>query len=50
MKIINKYYPFYLGLIVCIILIGKSSQYGYWSFSLLIAYLIGYFKLTKFHK
>lgn len=49
MSNIKKYYPFWLGLIVCLILIGKSSQYGFWSFSVLGAYLIGYFKLTKLH-
>lgn len=49
MKIIKKYYPFWLGLAVCIILIGKSAQYELLSFSVLLAYLIGYFKLTKLH-
>lgn len=49
MKTINKYYPFILGLLICLILIGKSSQHGLWSFSVLTVYLIGYFKLTKFH-
>jgi len=44
-----KYYPFWLGLIICVMLIGKSSQYGLWSFSVLLAYLMGYFKLTKFN-
>lgn len=48
-KTFNKYYPFWLGLIICVILIGKSAQYGLWSFSVLLAYLIGYFKLTKFN-
>ena len=45
-----KYYPFCLGLLVCISLIGKSSQYGFWSFSVLLAYIIGYFKLTNFEQ
>jgi hypothetical protein len=49
-KIFLKYYPFWLGLLVCIILIGKSSQYGLWSFSVLSAYIIGYFKLTNFEQ
>jgi hypothetical protein len=49
-SIFLKYYPFCLGLLVCIILIGKSSQYGFWSFSVLLAYIIGYFKLTNFEQ
>lgn len=50
MKTILKYYPFWLGLIICLILIGKAAQYGLWSYAVLLAYLIGYFNLTKFHK
>jgi hypothetical protein len=49
-KIFLKYYPFWLGLLVCITLIGKSSQYGLWSFSVLLAYIVGYFKLTNFNQ
>jgi hypothetical protein len=48
-KTFLKYYPFWLGLIVCLILIGRSAQYGLWSFSVLSAYGIGYYRLTKFH-
>jgi hypothetical protein len=44
-----KYYPFWLGLIACIELIGMSVKYDMWSFSVLIAYIVGYFKLTKFN-
>lgn len=33
---------FWVGLLLCIILIGKSAQYGFWSFSVLLAYIIGY--------
>ena len=44
-----KYYPFWLGLLLCLALIGKSAEYGLWSFSVLSAYIIGHFKLTKFH-
>jgi hypothetical protein len=45
----TKYYPFWLGLLVCIVLIGKSAEHDLWSFSVLAAYTIGYFKLTKFN-
>jgi len=48
-EIFLKSYPFLLGLIVCLILIGKSAEYGFWSFSVLGAYIIGYYKLTKLH-
>lgn len=45
---IKKYYPFWLGLIVCIALIGFGSQHG-WSFAVFGAYIMGYFNLTKLH-
>lgn len=49
MNIFKKFYPFLLGLLIVIILIGKASTYGFWSITVLFAYFIGYFKLTKFH-
>ena len=47
MNKIKKYYPFWLGLLICVILISKTKEYS--SFGILLAYLIGYFKLTKLH-
>ena len=49
MDYLKKYYPFWLGLYVCIVLIGWSAQHGLWAFSVIGAFLVGYFKLTKFH-
>lgn len=49
MNIFKNFYPFLLGLLIVIILIGKASTYGFWSITVLFAYFIGYFKLTKFH-
>lgn len=48
MKIFLKYYPFWLGLICCILII--EWLYKTPSFAVLLAYLMGYFKLTKFHE
>mgnify|MGYP003595250688 CR=1 FL=1 len=43
----KKYYPFWLGLLICLLLINKTKEYS--SVGILLAYLIGYFKLTKLH-
>lgn len=45
---VNKYYPFWLGLIICIFLIGLADKYNLWSFAVLASYILGYYKLTKF--
>ena len=45
---INKYYHFWLGLIICIFLIGLAAKYDLWSFAVLGSYILGYYKLTKF--
>jgi len=44
---IKKYYPFWLGLIICIGIIGLTKDFP--SFGTLLAFLLGYFKLTKLH-
>ena len=49
MEKIKKYYPFWLGLIVFIILNGIEIIREAPSMGMLIMYLIGYFKLTKLH-
>jgi len=49
MKIVKKYYPFWLGLLVFIILNGFEIIRSAPSIGMLIMYLIGYFKLTKLH-
>jgi len=47
---IKRYYPFWLGLIACIIMTGLVSQGKIsYSFAIIIIYIIGYFKLTKFN-
>jgi len=48
MEKIKKYYPFWLGLIVCIGLIGIYKEVL--SLAVLWAYVIGYFRLFDFNK
>ena len=45
---IKQYYPFWLGLFCCILLVYmfKNSP----SVAILIAFMVGYFKLTDFNK
>ena len=50
MEKIKKYYPFWLGLLVFIILNGFEIIRSAPSTGMLIMYLIGYFKLTKLHE
>lgn len=50
MNTFKKYYPFWLGLIIFIILNASPQLRQAPSIPMLIMYLIGYFKLTKFHK
>jgi len=40
-----EYYPFWLGLIVCIFLMRWSTP----TFAILFAFILGYYKLTKLH-
>jgi hypothetical protein len=47
MQIIKKYYPFWLGLLVFILLNASPLIRQAPSVGMLIMYLIGYFKLTK---
>jgi hypothetical protein len=49
MEKIKKYYPFWLGLLIFIILNGYEIIREAPSSGMLIMYLIGYFKLTKLH-
>lgn len=49
MKKFKEYYPFWLGLYFAICLVGYGANTGYWSFAIFVAYLMGYFKLTKLH-
>jgi len=45
-----KYYPFWLGLLVLVGLNGYTELRAHPSIPMLIIYIIGYFKLTKFEK
>jgi succinate-acetate transporter protein len=49
MKTFLKYYPFWLGLLVLIILNSFSIIRQAPSMGMIIMYLIGYFQLTKIH-
>jgi hypothetical protein len=46
--LINKIYPFILGIIVCIWLVHITREFS--SFGIFGAYILGYFHLTKLHK
>ncbi len=48
-KTLLKYYPFWLGLIVLIILNSYPIIRQAPSVGMLLMYIIGYFKVTKFH-
>lgn len=50
MEKFKKYYPFWLGLLFFIALNGIEIIRQAPSMGMLIMYLVGYFKLTKFHK
>lgn len=50
MKPFLKYYPFWLGLIIFIVLNGIPIMREAPSIFSLLMYIIGYFKVTKFHK
>lgn len=43
-----KYYPFWLGLIVMLAIIDLTREFS--SLGILLAFIIGYFKLTKLHE
>lgn len=45
-----QWHGFWLGLFICVILIGMSAKYGLWSFSVLIAYGIGYLQTYRKHE
>jgi len=47
MKILNKYYPFWLGLIVCIGMIYFNQDL---QTAVLLAYIFGYFDMFNFSK
>ena len=48
MKIIKKYYPFWLGLYVCVLLVNLTREYS--SIGILLAFIIGYYRLTDFNE
>lgn len=50
MKTFLKYYPFWLGLLVLVILNSYPIIRQAPSTGMIIMYLVGYFQLTKFHK
>jgi hypothetical protein len=43
----KKYYPFWLGLIACIILSLFKDLYP---LTIIIAFIVGYFRLTNFNR
>lgn len=47
MEKILKYYPFWIGLIICLILSRLPIEYNFECIT--ISFILGYFKLTKFH-
>jgi hypothetical protein len=49
MEKIKKYYPFWLGVLVCIFLNGNEIIREAPSIGMLLMYLIGFFKWTKLH-
>lgn len=49
-SIVKKHYPFVLGLILCVCIAGYPLFRQAPSVFLLFMYLVGYFKLTKFHE
>jgi len=46
---ILKYYPFWLGMLILIIINGHFILREYPSVSMLFMFLIGWFKFTKIH-
>lgn len=50
MEKIKKYYPFWLGLFITICFIGIGAKHDCMSFAVLGAFILGYFRLTNFHK
>jgi hypothetical protein len=48
-NIFYKYYPFWLGIIACVTLIGVGAKHGGWSFIVIAAFITGHCQLTKFH-
>lgn len=48
MKIVKKYYPFWIGLIICMGLVGLGKDFI--SFAVFSAYIMGYHNLTDFNK
>ena len=49
MEKIKKYYPFWLGVLVCISINGYEIIRDAPSIGMLLMYLIGFFKWTKLH-
>ena len=45
-----KYYPFWFGLLLTISFFGLCIEYNVVSFAVIGAYLIGFFKLSKWHQ
>ena len=48
MRVFKKYYPFWLGLIYCVFIVGLTREFS--SLGIFLAYIIGYFKITKLHE